>query len=78
MKVKELKAQLESYQDDESILVLYWDKDFCTLHNEQELSTARWEAVVSQLENYQMLQIDEIGSIINDAVDELKLQEEEK
>ena len=79
MKVKELKAQLESYKDNDDLLVLYWDKDFADNYAQGvsgELSPEQWAKVVSQVESIQMLQIDDIGDYITEAVDEVTREEE--
>lgn len=75
MKIKELRKQLEEYKDEDSILVLYWDKDFADNYAESVsggLSDQQWEKVVSNVEDRPMWQIEDIGDIIVEAIDQTK------
>ena len=49
MKVTELKKQLEAYSDDTELIVMYWDREFCTVED-GVVPKEVWEQAVSTFE----------------------------
>jgi hypothetical protein len=51
MKVKELRAQLETLDGEQELIVAYWDKETVEGYGSPDLSNDDWEVVVERYEN---------------------------
>ena len=78
MKVKELKAQLENYKDEDEILVAYWDKSHADSYvslagDRDEITDAQWREVVAEMDNETAHEYDlnSISEIINAKVEKI-------
>ena len=78
MKIKELKAQLENYKDEDEILVAYWDKSHADSYvslagDRDEITDAQWREVVAEMDNETAHEYDlhSIGEIINAKVEKI-------
>jgi hypothetical protein len=71
VKVKELLEQLKEYNKEDSLLVLYFDKDGTESYHEQEITTQQWEEIVSRVENTTMPEIDYIRETIDETTEQV-------
>lgn len=51
MKVKELLAQLESYDGEDELIVCYWDKETVQGYGSLEATDEEWVEVVNRYQN---------------------------
>ena len=75
MKVKNLRLELTNYENDEDIIVLYFDKEGVSDHLEQEITPEQWAKTVEKVEAIPMAEIHEIFDTITEQAEEVLREE---
>ena len=71
MKVENLRLELTNYENDEEIIVLYFDKVAVTDHLEQEITPEQWAKTVEKVEAIPMAEIHEIFDTITEQAEKV-------
>jgi hypothetical protein len=74
MKVSKLIEQLKNYNENEEILVAYWDKSFADDYaqlagDRNEITSEQWATIVKQMEAGGDYDLDQIGDTIHATVE---------
>lgn len=71
MKVENLRLELANYENDEDIIVLYFDKVAVTDYLEQEITPDQWARTVEKVEAIPMAEIHEIFDTITEQAEKV-------
>ena len=71
MKVAKLIEELKNYNENEEILVLYFDKESTTDYLEQEITPEQWAKTVARVEAIPMAEINYISDTINEEAEKV-------
>ena len=71
MKVGKLRMELTNYENDEDIIVLYFDKEGVSDHLEQEITPDQWARTVEKVEAIPMAEIHEIFDTITEQAEKV-------
>ena len=75
MKVGNLRLELANYENDEDIIVLYFDKEGVSDHLEQEITPDQWARTVEKVETIPMAEIHEIFDTITEQAEKVLREE---
>jgi tRNA(Ser,Leu) C12 N-acetylase TAN1 len=71
VKIKTLLQELSKYEENEEILVLYFDKESTQDYLEQELTDTQWAQTVKKVEAIPMAEINYISETINEQAEKV-------
>jgi tRNA(Ser,Leu) C12 N-acetylase TAN1 len=71
VKIKTLLQELSKYDENEEILVLYFDKESTQDYLEQELTDTQWAQTVEKVEAIPMAEINYISETINEQAEKV-------
>jgi tRNA(Ser,Leu) C12 N-acetylase TAN1 len=71
VKIKTLLQELSKYEENEEILVLYFDKESTQDYLEQELTDTQWAQTVEKVEAIPMAEINYISETINEQAEKV-------
>ena len=75
MKVGNLRLELANYENDEDIIVLYFDKEGVSDHLEQKITPEEWAKTVEKVEAIPMAEIHEIFDTITEQAEKVLRKE---
>ena len=71
MKVAKLIEELKNYNENEEILVLYFDRESTVDYLEQEITPEQWATTVARVEAIPMAEINYISETINEEAEKV-------
>jgi tRNA(Ser,Leu) C12 N-acetylase TAN1 len=71
VKIKTLLQELSKYDENEEILVLYFDRESTQDYLEQELTDTQWAKTVEKVEAIPMAEINYISETINEQAEKV-------
>jgi hypothetical protein len=75
VKIKTLLQELSKYEENEEILVLYFDRESTQDYLEQELTDTQWAQTVEKVEAIPMEEINYISETINEQAEKVLREE---
>jgi tRNA(Ser,Leu) C12 N-acetylase TAN1 len=71
VKIKTLLQELSKYDENEEILVLYFDRESTQDYLEQEITDTQWAKTVEKVEAIPMAEINYISETINEQAEKI-------